>query len=189
MSDAASDIVLARRVSGEVLLPDADAAEIGELYRKAGASLIESVEYSRACGQRLAAKKASLPHGAWLPWLRDNADVLGFNSRQTASRLMALANGTLNAPFDEAEAVAISRNIWGNDTRRVDAYTGEMEWYTPSVYIEAAARCWARSILTRQAANRRRRQLGRGISSPLKTTGWRRTGKASSGSIRPMPAN
>ncbi len=91
----------AKRKSAQlIVLPrgDRDAAEIGDLYRRAGATMVESVRYALACGERLAAKKASLPHGAWLPWLEENADVLGFKTRRTAARLMFLANGTLNVP-------------------------------------------------------------------------------------------
>jgi hypothetical protein len=41
-----------------VIKPDKDAAAIGELYRKARLSLIESVRYAHTCGERLIAKKA-----------------------------------------------------------------------------------------------------------------------------------
>jgi N6-adenosine-specific RNA methylase IME4 len=98
-----------------VIKPDKDAAAIGELYRKARLSLIESVRYAHTCGERLIAKKATLTHGQWLPWLAANADVLGFETRRTAARLMSLAaNGTLTSHFDEARAVTYSRQLWGN---------------------------------------------------------------------------
>lgn len=95
---------------------DKDAAEIGDLCRKARGSLIDSVRFAIACGQRLTAKKASLPHGAWLPWLKANAEVLGFDSRRTASRLIALAeNGASTSHLDEVGALTISRQLWGNN--------------------------------------------------------------------------
>jgi hypothetical protein len=76
-----------------LIKPDKDAAEIGELFCNARGSLIDSVRFAIECGRRLIAKKAQLKeqfgHGSWLPWLADNADVLGFTTRQTASRLMA----------------------------------------------------------------------------------------------------
>jgi hypothetical protein len=49
-----------------VIPADKDAAEIGDLYRKTQLSLVESIQFAFACGQRLIEKKASLPHGAWL---------------------------------------------------------------------------------------------------------------------------
>jgi N6-adenosine-specific RNA methylase IME4 len=122
-----------------VIKPDKDAAAIGELYRKARGSLIESVRYAHACGERLIAKKATLGHGQWLPWLAANADVLGFESRFTSAKLMRLAeNVPLTAHLDEAGALAISHQLWGNEQRRADIYTGEMEWYTPASYVETA---------------------------------------------------
>jgi len=101
-----------------LIRPDKDAAEIGKLYRKARLS-IESVRFAIACGQRLIAKQASLRHGAWLPWLRDHADVLGFDTPRTAQRLMKLAtNASSTTHLDEAGAIAISRQLWGNDDER-----------------------------------------------------------------------
>jgi N6-adenosine-specific RNA methylase IME4 len=98
-----------------VIKPDKDAVAIGELYRKARLSLIESVRYAHACGERLIAKKATLGHGQWLPWLAANADVLGFDNRRTASRLMALAaNGALASHLDEATAITYNRQLWGH---------------------------------------------------------------------------
>ena len=101
-------------LSGQVV--DPDAVDIGDLYGQARASLVESVRAQIECGRRLAEKKAALPHGAWLPWLRDNAGVLGFASDGTARKLMraAGANRSSTTDLSEAEAVAISRKTWGN---------------------------------------------------------------------------
>ena len=122
-----------------IISADQDAAEIGHLYQQARGSLIASVRFAIACGERLAAKKASLPHGGWLPWLRDNADVLGFDSRRTATRLMALAaNETLASHLDEAGALAISRQLWGHQTQDLVLQSISNEHYTPRQYIEAA---------------------------------------------------
>jgi hypothetical protein len=99
---------------------DKDAAEIGDLYRKARRSLIGSVQFAIECGQRLTTKKKSLGHGEWLPWLEANADTLGFDNRKTASRLMKLAkdygspNGALAPHLNDANVLQISRQIWGH---------------------------------------------------------------------------
>jgi N6-adenosine-specific RNA methylase IME4 len=93
-----------------------EATEIGDLYRKARGSLIDSIRYAIQCGQRLKAKKDSLGYGAWLPWLREHADVLGMNVTSTPQRLMKLAADSASTQnLDEARALVISRRIWGND--------------------------------------------------------------------------
>jgi len=118
---------------------DTDAADIGELYKKAKTSLVENVRFLAECGHRLVKKKSELAHGEWLPWLRANADVLGFDSDSTARRLMALANRALTHDLEPSQALAISRKVWGNkDTAHVSHNSGDNEWYTPPEYIEAA---------------------------------------------------
>src|SRR3954462_10063190 len=80
---------------------DRDAAAIGDLYRCHKKSLRDSVRYAVECGRRLLAKKDSLEHGEWLPWLAANADVLGFESRRTATRLMREATKwDVDFPFE-----------------------------------------------------------------------------------------
>ena len=50
-----------------------------------------------------------------LPWLEANRDVLGFDSPQTAQKLMQAARKCrVDAAFDEPTALQISREIWGN---------------------------------------------------------------------------
>src|SRR5882762_1046041 len=101
---------------------DERAAKIGWLYRKGYTALIE-------CGQELIDVKASLNHGEWLPWLKDNAETLGFSARQTASRLMALASNVSNG------ALTHHLDIWDNNTRGTQG-TGENEWHTPQQFLE-----------------------------------------------------
>jgi phage N-6-adenine-methyltransferase len=115
---------------------DPDAREIGELYRLGRQSMADSVRHMVEAGRRLLEKKESVGHGNWLPWLEANKEVLGFENRRTASRLMeAATKWDVNAPFDEAEARRLNRTIWGNAVRGT-AGTGENEWYTPGEYIE-----------------------------------------------------
>ena len=121
---------------------DGDAIAIGELYERSNSSLVEAVTARLECGRQLAEKKSSMAHGAWLPWLHDNADVLGFLDRGTASRLIKAseANGAPAPHLDGPTAVRLSREMWGHKTEitHVSANSGDNEWYTPSDIIERA---------------------------------------------------
>lgn len=127
-----------KALDGEVV--DRDAIVIGELYERARTSIVDSVKCQIECGERLVAKKASMAHGEWLPWLEANAGVLRFETRRTAARLMKAseANGTLTSHLGEAKAAQISRLTWGNTTQRGASGTGENEWYTPTEHLALA---------------------------------------------------
>jgi hypothetical protein len=98
--------------------PDQDAVAIGSLYHKGREAILDSVKYHLQAGRKLIQKKHSMSHGEWVPWLRANADVLGFKHRTTASRLMkaAASNDASTRPLNEAEAIRINRRLWGNLT-------------------------------------------------------------------------
>jgi hypothetical protein len=120
---------------------DRDAVEIGDLYRKAKQSIIDSVRYQIECGHRLAAKKDEVGHGRWLPWLAANADVLGFENRTTASRLIKLANDASTHHWDDldvAQARQISRRLWNNDIAAGWGNSGNAEWFTETKYLQLA---------------------------------------------------
>jgi DNA N-6-adenine-methyltransferase Dam/DUF3102 family protein len=122
-------------------LEDQDAAEIGRLYREYRNGMVRSVLCWIEAGQRLAAKKAALGHGQWLPWLADNADALGFGER-TAQLLIkdARANPKLASDMTEEQALERSRKIWGH--KQPALYSKDsVEWYTPEHYIDAVREC------------------------------------------------
>jgi hypothetical protein len=129
-------------IGGTGLIVDRDAIEIGELYRNARTSFVDSAKYLIECGNRLIAKKESpeMGHGTWLPWLKENEDVLGFSSRVTAARLMACArsNVALTQHLDESSALAISRQTWGNKDSQLIQQSTSNEHYTPLQYVDAA---------------------------------------------------
>ncbi len=126
--------VRAVSIAGEIV--DNDAIEIGQLYQKAGRSLVDSVSYLIECGQRLTEKKATMKHGQWLPWLESNTGVLGFETDRTAQRLMkvAAANPTLASDLGTSEALRISRQTWGNTPANYSSETNE--WNTPVDYMQ-----------------------------------------------------
>jgi Protein of unknown function (DUF3102) len=83
----------------ELVTKKDEAAEIGKLVKAGKDSLVKA-------GKRLAAMKAKLKHGEWLPWLEKNKKKLGIgeNPERAAQRLMALAeNPTLTSEL-----------MWGN---------------------------------------------------------------------------
>jgi hypothetical protein len=100
--------------SRELTVADTDAKEIGALYSRARSSFVESVRCLTETGKRLKAKKASLPQGAWLPWLTDNADVLGFGERAARMLMKGASNRKLAADLGTEEALQISRELWGH---------------------------------------------------------------------------
>jgi ParB family chromosome partitioning protein len=118
---------------------ETDARLIGELYWKAKKSLVDAVHFAAECGRMLLAKKKSLAHGEWLPWLEANAELLGFDTPRTAQRLMELAGNTsLASHLDEASAVQISRELWGHRDAELILSSESNEWYTPALYVDAA---------------------------------------------------
>jgi phage N-6-adenine-methyltransferase len=120
---------------------DDDAVKIGELYAKARSSVADSISFLIEAGQRLAKKKEEVGHGNWMRWLEANADVLEMDITCTPQRLMKAASKFgVNAEYDEKEALAISQEIWGNESRGIKPYSGDDEWYTPAKYIERVRR-------------------------------------------------
>lgn len=54
--------------------PAATAAEINRCHEEATRAAGTAVEWAVRAGELLAEVKAGLPHGSWLPWLRENFD-------------------------------------------------------------------------------------------------------------------
>ena len=122
-------------------LVDRRATEVGTLYQKAKKSLVESTHCLLECGRKLKEKRDSLAHGQWLPWLKENEGALGFRERTAQLLIRGYESNTkLTSDLDEAQATAITRQIWGNKSLDtiVTKWTGDPDWYTPAQYVNAA---------------------------------------------------
>lgn len=94
---------------------DKDAIAVSRLYVKAKGFTVDAVNCLIEAGHKLTEKKKTLKHGEWLPWLKENASILGFGE-WTAQRLMqAGAKYVAGHVFTETEALQISRKMWGHD--------------------------------------------------------------------------
>jgi hypothetical protein len=119
------------------LASDPDAVIIGNLYRRACTSMVDSMRYYLDAGRRLIAKKAEVGIGNWMAWLERNRQALGMNVVGTPQRLMRAAiKFGVNANCGETEARQALRYIHGN-TLRGTLGTGDNEWFTPAKYINA----------------------------------------------------
>jgi hypothetical protein len=103
---------------GTIACLDTSTFVIGELFRKVNATAIDSVRLWIECGALLKAKRASLKHGEWLPWLEANIEILGFGELK-AQRMMKAAQAypSLAKDLEPAEALRISRQIWGHTSK------------------------------------------------------------------------
>lgn len=70
------------------MVEDADAAYINAEHEAGSQAQRKSLDHYRKCGERLIRKKASLKHGQWGEWLRNNVRF----SQQMASRYMRFAS-------------------------------------------------------------------------------------------------
>lgn len=97
-----------------VIVSDLTAASIGQLFRQAKTTHIDSVRYLAECGRQLAMKREHLEHGDWMQWLKENEQELGF-SYKTAQRMLRIdEDRTLASNLSEEKALDISRSIWGH---------------------------------------------------------------------------
>jgi hypothetical protein len=87
-------------------------AALREDFADGELSIVASARLLIEAGQLLIAKKKNLPSAAWLPWLTENADTLGFSS-QTAQRLMKVAREYCISDISDAdEAFQVTNKVW-----------------------------------------------------------------------------
>ena len=87
-------------------------------------------EAAAVTGLLLIERKRRLPHGAWTPWLEENFE----GSYETARRYMEVVKTHADVCFEALERALVQTKT----TTRLEGLTGEIEWYTPREYLDAA---------------------------------------------------
>jgi hypothetical protein len=89
---------------------DHDAAFIRKEIEAGTRTTREGLQHYQKAGRRLAAKKAALRHGQWLPWLREH----GFNPRMAARYMVLASKCDVTSNLREEEVSQLSAEVWGN---------------------------------------------------------------------------
>lgn len=119
-------------VVAEVLSPAKLADDINTEHELAQSSQQTSVEHAVRCGQLLLEAKAGLDHGEFTPWIEANCKFSVRSAKAYMQVARAAQKGSV-LPFSSL------RQALGNESGgQRNSFTGEVEWYTPAEYIEAA---------------------------------------------------
>lgn len=109
------------------------AHKINSEYLKAKSSIVDSANHLLECGRLLTEKKEELGHGNFTPWVEAECKFT-----PDAARRMMRASRKQESTLDltEDDAIAISRDTWGNANKSVvTTYTGKGDWKTPEKFI------------------------------------------------------
>ena len=116
------------------------AARIRAAHEAAQAGACRVLEDAVRCGELLLEAKRAVGHGRWLPWLAENTGI-GARQAQNYMRVaqhrdvVLAANTQSTAHLSAAVALLAEPRA---DHRPHPAWSGEVEWYTPQPYVEAA---------------------------------------------------
>jgi hypothetical protein len=117
------------------------AARIRAEHQATADALKSSVEHGIAAGELLIEAKAKVPHGQWLPWLKENCAM----SERTAQLYMRLAKNRKEieeqirndvADLTMAEAAALL--MLSSDARRLIRFAQNMGGLDPEEFVQAA---------------------------------------------------
>src|SRR4051794_17958061 len=121
-----------------VVAPVPELAErIEHEHRLAEGCARDALEHAFRCGELLLQAKRIVGHGNFLPWLA--ANIRGFGARQAqkymrvAKHREALANANPGSHLTAAVRLLAEPRDGTHGS-----WTGEVEWYTPAAYVEAA---------------------------------------------------
>jgi len=95
---------------------------------------IKSVEQAIRCGELLVQAKAKQKHGDWLLWFDANVKF----SRDTACQYVKLFKSGIDCRNVRNLTAAYKLLSNGKAEAHVSQNSGENEWYTPPVFIDAA---------------------------------------------------
>ena len=116
------------------------ATRIRAAHEAAQAGARRALEDAVRCGELLLEAKRVVGYGRWLPWLAENT---GIGARQ-AQRYMRVAQHrdvvlAANTQSTAHLSAAVALLAAPRAVRQPHvAWTGEVEWYTPAAYVEAA---------------------------------------------------
>jgi Protein of unknown function (DUF3102)/DNA N-6-adenine-methyltransferase (Dam) len=129
------------RVQGGNLELDRLSESIRNEITQGEAHIYESLEHFMNAGELLIEAKAKLQHGEWLPWLDSECQC----SERSAQRYMKLAQNRalIEAKNDTVSDLSLRRALaeiqeLKKPTAKTVHFTGEFEWYSPKVFVDAA---------------------------------------------------
>ena len=121
--------------------PEADlGARIRAAHEAAQAGARRALEDAVRCGELLLEAKRVVGHGRWLPWLAENT---GIGPRQAQNYMRVARHRDVVLASNASSATHLSAAVALLAGPRADrqphaAWSGEVEWYTPATYVEAA---------------------------------------------------
>src|SRR5262245_3658536 len=109
-----------RGTAAEVQAPDRTAARVNEEHRAFRKSARDALEHMGEVGRLLREQKGNLPHGAWLPWVRDHLEfgereaeryMLAYKHREEIRHAVSDLNTTITSLSQALRLVAETREV------------------------------------------------------------------------------
>ena len=116
------------------------ATRIRAAHAAAQAGARRALEDAVRCGELLLEAKRAVGHGRWLPWLAENTGI-GARQAQNYMRVAQHRDVVLGSNTQSTShlSAAVALLAEPRDARQPHAArSGEVEWYTPARYVDAA---------------------------------------------------